>query len=262
MKHGSAIFSNYICITETVCHSQFNTGLFFPADPEENSESLTWTKLNMWVLLKHCQSIFYIKCSIDPPGSITAGEVLWHQCDRINTSKAESGPTAASHSQYSTFHVLLRFTTISRKPTASQTEKDNGANLLLSGLSSASVKYVKFCVWWKIGVQQAHVRKRCLTVSHGRDAKEHLSLTFKLKVLLRACMVWLFMMQTFDSHYGRKIRPKSFFGDAFDKWWWDRFMSLQNRWVVCNRVLKRTKARDTYKLQAYLSVSEFSLRRF
>lgn len=109
------------------------------------------TKLNMWALVKHCQSISRIERSLDPLGSIRAAEVLWHQCDRINTSKAESGPTAASHRQYSTFHVLLRFTTISRKPTASQTEKDNGANLLLSGSPSASVKYVKFCVWWKIG---------------------------------------------------------------------------------------------------------------
>lgn len=74
-----------------------------------------------WILLKH--SIFNVKFSIGPLGSITATEVLWHQYDRINTSKAESGPTAASHSQCSTFHVLLRFTTISHKPTASQTEK-------------------------------------------------------------------------------------------------------------------------------------------
>lgn len=162
----------------------------------------------MWGLVKHWQSISRIECSLDPLGSIRAAEVLWHQCDRINTSKAESGPTAASHSQYSTFHVLLRFTTISRKPTASQTEKDNGANLLLSGFPSASVKYVKFCVWWKIGVQQAQVRKRYLTVSHGRDAKEHLSLTLKLKLLLQACMVLLFVMQTFDSRPGRKIKPK------------------------------------------------------
>lgn len=80
----------------------------------------------MWGLVKHFQSICCIECSPDPLGSIRAAEVLWHQCDRINTSKAESGPTAASHSQYSTFHVLLRFTTISRKPAASQTEKDNG----------------------------------------------------------------------------------------------------------------------------------------
>lgn len=159
----------------------------------------------MWVLLKHCQSIFYIKCSIDPLGSITATEVLWHQCDRINTSKAESGPTAASHTQYSTFHVLLRFTTISRKPTASQTEKDNRADLLLSGLPSASVKYVKFCVWWKIGVQQAQVRKRCLAVSHGWDAKEHLRLQdIQAEKLLQACMVWRFMMQTLCSQHGEK----------------------------------------------------------
>lgn len=110
--------------------------------------NLSLVKLNLMceVLVKHCQSISRIECSLDPLGSITAAEVLWHQCDRINTSKAESGPTAASHSQYSTFHVLLRFTTISRKPTASQTEKDNGANLLLSDFPSASVKYVKFCV--------------------------------------------------------------------------------------------------------------------
>lgn len=88
-----------------------------------------------------------MKFSIGPLASITAARVLQHQCDRINTSKGESGPTAASHTQYSTFHVLLRFTTISHKPTASQTEKkDNGANLLLSGLLSASVKYYKFCV--------------------------------------------------------------------------------------------------------------------
>lgn len=74
-----------------------------------------------WILLKH--SVFNVKFSVDPLGSITATEVLWHQYDRINTSKVESGPTAASHRQCSTFHVLLRFTTISHKPTASQTEK-------------------------------------------------------------------------------------------------------------------------------------------
>lgn len=90
------------------------------------------------------------------------------------THQKQSQGLQRRHTQYSTFHVLLRFTTISRKPTASQTGKDNGANLLLSGLTSASVKYVKFCGWWKIGVQQAQVRKRCLAVSHGRDAKEHL----------------------------------------------------------------------------------------
>lgn len=109
------------------------------------------------------------KFSIGPLASITAAPVLQHQCDRINTSKGESGPTAASHTQYSTFHVLLRFTTISRKPTASQTEKkDNGANQLLSGLLSASVKYYKFCVWWKIGV---HVRKRMSGLGHQLGCK-------------------------------------------------------------------------------------------
>lgn len=65
----------------------------------------------------------HMKFSIGPLASITAARVLQHQCDRINTSKGKSGPTAASHTPYSTFHVLLRFTTISRKPTASQTEK-------------------------------------------------------------------------------------------------------------------------------------------
>lgn len=106
------------------CNSPICTDLALLAHPEKNCESLT--KLNVWGLVKHCQSISCIECSLDPLGSIRAAEVLWHQCDRINTSKAVSGPTAASHSQYSTFHVLLRFTTISHKPTASQTEKDNG----------------------------------------------------------------------------------------------------------------------------------------
>lgn len=110
-----------------------------------------------------------MKFSIGPLASITAAQLLQHQCDRINTSKGESGPTAASHTQYSTFHVLLRFTTISRKPTASQTEKkDNGPNLLLSGLLSASVKYYKFCVWWKIGV---HARKKDVWLRHQLGRK-------------------------------------------------------------------------------------------
>lgn len=110
-----------------------------------------------------------MKFSFGPLASITAARVLQHQCDRINTSKGESGPTAASHTQYSTFHVLLRFTTISRKPTASQTEKkDNGANLLLSGLLSASVKYYKFCVWWKIGV---HAGKKMSGLRHWLGRK-------------------------------------------------------------------------------------------
>lgn len=124
----------------------------------------------------------HMKFSIGPLASITAARVLQHQCDRINTSKGKSGPTAASHTPYSTFHVLLRFTTISRKPTASQTEKkDNGANLLLSGLLSASLKYYKFCVWWKIGV---HVQKGFLDCVTGRGAKT-------LELLLQSCrMGW------------------------------------------------------------------------
>lgn len=124
----------------------------------------------------------HMKFSIGPLASITGARVLQHQCDRINTSKGKSGPTAASHTPYSTFHVLLRFTTISRKPTASQTEKkDNGANLLLSGVLSASLKYYKFWVWWKIGV---HVQKGFLDCVTGRDAKT-------LELLLQSCrMVW------------------------------------------------------------------------
>lgn len=131
-----------------------------------------------------------MKFCIGPLANITAAPV--HQCDRINTSKEEWGPTAASHTQYSTFHVLLRFTTISRKPTASQTEKkDNGANLLLSGLLPASVKYYKFCVWWKIGV---HAWKRMSGLRHllGRTGP----LKCKLELLLQDRWVLIFKSWT------------------------------------------------------------------
>lgn len=140
-----------------------------------------------------------LSAALTPLGSIRAAEVLWHQCDRINTSKAESGPTAASHRQCSTFHVLLRFTTISRKPTASQTEKDNGTNLLLSRFPSAALKYVKFYVFDE--------RFEFNRLKSGNDIwlchmagmqRDHLGLTFELKLLLQACMVLLFIMQIFS----------------------------------------------------------------
>lgn len=132
-----------------------------------------------WILLKH--SIFNVKFSIGPLGSITATEVLWHQYDRINTSKAMSGPTAASHSQCSTFHVLLRFTAISHKPTASQTEKK---------IMESTCRYRVFPqLQWNISNATFDERlkfnrlkrgKYVLTVSHGLHARQPLNLTFKL----------------------------------------------------------------------------------
>lgn len=179
-----------------------------------------------------------IECSPDPLGSIRAAEVLWHQCDRINTSKAVSGPTAASHRQYSTFHVLLRFTTISRKPTASQTGKDNGANLLLSRFPSASVEYVKCCVFdERLEFNRLKSGKDIWLCHMARMQRSILRLTFRLKLLLRACVVLLFMMQTFDSGRRRKnfnwssleslnvsgLKFKSFRCDVVINHWWGKF---------------------------------------
>lgn len=187
-----------------------------------------------WILLKH--SIFNVKFSIGPLGSITATEVLWHQYDRINTSKAESGPTAASHSQCSTFHVLLRFTTISHKPTASQTEKK---------IMESTCCYRVFPqLQWNISNATFDERlkfnrlkrgKRCLDCVTWAACKGPFNSDIQVEIIAAWLHGFGFLWCTYLI-VSMEGKLKSLLGRDLQCVWYNEmicsFMSLQNNWVV------------------------------